>query len=67
MLRLLSAADEHALEDGGCGRTWRATRRRIGPVLDEAGWARIVEALERDGLAHRAGGIVRLGAATIGQ
>ena len=40
--------------------------RRIGPALDGAGWARIVETLERDGLAHRAGGIVRLGAATIG-
>ena len=66
VLRLLSAADEHALDDGRLRSDLARDARRIGPALDEAGWARIVEALERDGLAHRAGGIVRLGAATIG-
>ncbi len=66
VLRLLSAADDHALEDRRLRADLARDARRIGPALDEAGWARIVEALERDGLAHRAGGIVRLGAATIG-
>lgn len=66
VLRLLSAADDHALEDRRLRAGLARDARRIGPALDEARWARIVEALERDGLAHRAGGIVRLGAATIG-
>jgi hypothetical protein len=39
---------------------------RIGPVLDDAAWKRVLAALERDGLVHRSGGSVRLGAATIG-
>jgi A/G-specific adenine glycosylase len=39
---------------------------RIGPALDDGDWARVLGALERDGLAHRAGDVVRLGAATIG-
>ena len=67
VLRLLSAADGHLLEAqtlrAGLGRD----ADRIGPALDEAGWVRVVDGLARDGLAHRAGGIVRLGAATIGQ
>ena len=67
VLRLLSAADDHALEDWRLRSDLALDARRIGPALDRAGWARIVEALERDGLAHRADGIVRLGAATIGQ
>jgi hypothetical protein len=66
VLRLLSAADDHTLDGlelrAGVARdAWR-----IGPVLDDTGWLRVVEALERDGLAHRSGGIVRLGTATIG-
>jgi A/G-specific adenine glycosylase len=66
VLRLLSAADGHALRD----RTLRAElaqkARRVGPALDDTNWVRIIGALEREGLAHRSGGIVRLGAATIG-
>ena len=37
-----------------------------GPTLDDDRWARVLGALERDGLVHLAGGLVRLGAATIG-
>ena len=66
VLRLLSAADDHQIENGRLRARLARDEGRIGPVLDEAGWMRVVEALERDGLAHRSGGIVRLGAATIG-
>jgi len=38
----------------------------VGTALGEERWARVLDALERDGLVHRAGGVVRLGAATIG-
>lgn len=50
----------------------RELRRRVeaeaGAVqgIDDARWARVLGALERDGLVHRAGGVIRLGAATIG-
>jgi A/G-specific adenine glycosylase len=66
VLRLLSAADDHALEGQRLREDLADDAGRIGPALDEAGWIRVVDALERDGLAHRSGGIVRLGAATIG-
>jgi A/G-specific adenine glycosylase len=66
VLRLLSAADGHALGYRRLRASLAREARRVGPALDEAGWERIVEALERDGLAHRSGRIVRLGAATIG-
>jgi hypothetical protein len=39
---------------------------RIGPALDETRWCRLLDALERDRLVHRAGDELRLGAATIG-
>ena len=66
-MRLLSAADGHELDE----RRLRADLARdnggrIGPVLDRPGWERVMGGLLRDGLAHRAGRIVRLGAATIG-
>jgi A/G-specific adenine glycosylase len=64
-MRILSAAPGHALEDRDLRAGLATEQRRIGPELDDAGWLRVVEALERDGLAHRSGGIVRLGAATI--
>ena len=67
VLRLLSLADGHALEDQPLRAGLARDEDRIGPALDEAGWVRVVDALERDGLAHRSGGIVRLGAATIGR
>jgi hypothetical protein len=38
---------------------------RIGPELDDESWCEILDGLERDGLAHRSGGDVCLGAATI--
>ena len=38
----------------------------IGPRLEDGRWARVLVGLERDGLVHRADGILRLGAATIG-
>ena len=66
LLRLLSTADGHALEGQRLREDLARDAGRIGPVLDEAGWMRVVDALERDGLAHRSGGSVRLGAATIG-
>jgi A/G-specific adenine glycosylase len=65
-LRLLSAADGHALDDRDLRSRLARDHGRIGPELDEPGWVRVVEALERDGLAHRSGRIVRLGPATIG-
>ncbi|HYI67303.1 MAG TPA: hypothetical protein VEW95_10295 [Candidatus Limnocylindrales bacterium] len=66
LLRLLSAADGHALEGQRLREDLARDAGRIGPVLDEAGWTRVVDALVRDGLAHRSGGSVRLGTATIG-
>ena len=66
VLRLLSAADGHALAHETLRAGLARDEHRVGPGLDDADWQRVVEALERDGLAHRSGGIVRLGAATIG-
>ena len=49
-----------------------ALRRRVeahiaeDPAVDADRWVRVLGALERDGLIHRAGGLVRLGEATIG-
>jgi len=37
----------------------------IGPAPGDDRWTRMLDGLERDGLIHRAGGIVRLGGATI--
>lgn len=59
-------------EGGGAGLAERAIRRRVegitevGPALDSQHWNRVLSGLERDGLIHRAEGVVRLGAATIG-
>jgi A/G-specific adenine glycosylase len=66
VLRLLSAAEDHALGDRWLRTDLAREAPRVGPPLDDAGWVRIVETLEREGLAHRSGGMVRLGAATIG-
>jgi A/G-specific adenine glycosylase len=60
------------LQLGGEGLAEPALRRRVeadpgvGPALDDGRWTRVLVALERDGLVHRAGGVVRPGAATIG-
>jgi A/G-specific adenine glycosylase len=38
----------------------------VGAGLDDERWRRVLDALADDGLVHRVGGVVRLGAATIG-
>jgi len=64
LVRLLTHA-------GGEGLPEPLLRRRIaadvavGPRLGDAPWRRVLDGLERDGLVHRADGIVRLGEATI--
>ena len=64
VIRALAAVDGHALPMGELRR--RTADARIGPVLDDGAWDRILSALEVDGLVHRGPGVVRLGAATIG-
>lgn len=59
ILRELSTAPGHRVADA-------VARRRL-PELDRDRWERIVGSLERDGLLHRSGDSLRLGAATIGQ
>lgn len=66
ILRLLSEARRHALDEGALRAVMAADAERIGTVLDGEGWERIVAALEVDGLVHRSNGAVRLGLATIG-
>ncbi len=65
-LRFLSASSGLALRERQLIVELARAERRIGQPLDKAGWARVLSGLERDGLAHRSGGMVRLGAATIG-
>ncbi|HJP70416.1 MAG TPA: A/G-specific adenine glycosylase [Candidatus Limnocylindria bacterium] len=59
MLRHLASAAGHALSEA-------AARERVGASVDGERWERILAGLERDGLLHRRGGTVALGAATIG-
>ena len=66
VLRLLSEAKRHALDERALRAVVAADAGRIGSVLDRDGWERIVTALESDGLVHRSEGAVRLGLATIG-
>jgi hypothetical protein len=66
ILRLLSGARRHALDQRALRAGLAADAGRIGSVLDGEGWERIVGALEADGLLHRSKGAVRLGLATIG-
>jgi len=65
VVRLLAAGGTDGLDLAELRRRLDADAR-IGPALDETGWSRVLAALERDGLVHRAGGSARLGAATIG-
>lgn len=67
LLRLLSSVDGHSLAGPALRSALAADLDRIGPELDAGAWERIVSGLERDGLVHRSGGRVRLGAATIGR
>ena len=66
VLRLLTAAPRHELAEDACRVAVAAGESRLGPPLDDAGWRRTLAGLERDQLVHRSGGMVRLGAATIG-
>ena len=66
VLRLLSSADGHTIGESELRSDLAADLDRIGPELEAAAWERVVSGLERDGLVHRSGGRVRLGAATIG-
>jgi A/G-specific adenine glycosylase len=66
IVRLLSGAPGHALPAATVRAMLASDADRIGPALDDAGWRRVLDALERDGLVHRAARELRLGAATIG-
>jgi A/G-specific adenine glycosylase len=67
VLRLLSGARRHELDERELRAVMAADAGRIGSVLDDRGWERILAALETDGLVHRSDGAVRLGLATIGK
>ena len=61
----LSRTRRHELSASATRRALAADAERLGPALDDEGWERVVAGLERDGLAHRRAGRLRLGAATI--
>ena len=65
VVRLLAERRGEGLADDALRRLV-ADEARAGPPLDDGRWTRVLGALERDGLIHLAGGVVRLGAATIG-
>jgi A/G-specific adenine glycosylase len=67
LLKWLSVAPGHRLPEVAARAELAGAAERIGPALDDAGWERVLAALERDGLAHRGDGELRLGAATIGR
>jgi hypothetical protein len=66
VVRLLSSAHGHAMGVRSLRASLERGAERIGPVLEDVAWKRVLTSLERDGLVHRSGGSVRLGAATIG-
>jgi len=65
IVRALAADPARAVAETPLRGTLAADAGRIGPVLDDRGWERVIGALERDGLVHRSPGKVALGAATI--
>ena len=67
ILRLLSATTSHKRDEWALRADLVIDAGRVGPALDGARWERVIAGLERDGLAHRREGFVRLGAATIGE
>jgi A/G-specific adenine glycosylase len=67
LLKRLSAAPRHRIAEAAAREELAGAVSGIGPALDDAGWERVLAGLERDGLAHRRRGDVRLGAATIGR
>ena len=64
VLRHLSTAPDHAAGEASL-RT--ALAQQLVADVDSERWERVLAALERDGLAHRRAGSLRLGAATIGR
>lgn len=64
IVRLLAERGDDGLAEPELRRGVEADA--TSPALDDARWRRVVDALTRDGLVHRAGDAVRLGAATIG-
>jgi A/G-specific adenine glycosylase len=66
VLRVLAAGERHVLDERALRDQIEVDAERIGPVLDDRDWERIVAALERDGLVHRAADSLALGGATIG-
>jgi A/G-specific adenine glycosylase len=67
LLRRLSGAPGHRLPEAAARSALANGADVIGPALDDSGWERVVNGLERDGLAHRRGGDLRLGTTTIGR
>jgi A/G-specific adenine glycosylase len=67
VVRLLSSAGDHAIDERTLRAEVAADRRRVGPAVDDVRWGRLIDTLEREGLAHRSGQKVRLGASTIGR
>jgi A/G-specific adenine glycosylase len=67
VLRELTTAGGHSMRSERLRVRLARAMARIGPPLDDAGWSRVLAGLERDGLVHRHGKVVRLGAATIGR
>jgi A/G-specific adenine glycosylase len=65
IVRLLGAGPGHALPEEELHARIAADATALGTRPGAAAWSRIMGGLERDGLVHRAGGLVRLGAATI--
>lgn len=65
VVRVLAAEDRRSLRESVLRRRIDAVTT-IGPALDDHRWTRVLAGLEHDGLVHRAGDEVRLGAATIG-
>jgi A/G-specific adenine glycosylase len=66
ILRVLAGLAGHASAEAPLRRALAGDVERIGSERDRANWERVMSGLERDGLAHRSDGVVRLGAATIG-
>jgi len=61
VLRNLTLRPGHAVPADVLRHALRADADRIGPALDDAGWERVLAALEGDGLVHQSGGVVAAG------
>jgi A/G-specific adenine glycosylase len=66
LLKSLASAPGHRTAETAAREELERAADGVGPALDDAGWERVLSGLERDGLAHRRRGDLRLGAATIG-